>query len=130
MIASLKIGIRELRSSAAGLDSGKLRTEQDLSIKWVLIGMCAVVLAVTGLKGIIGHDTGLLMRFCSALCIAIFAFCFVTVSSRIVGLVGVSSNPTSGMAIVTLLGTGLVFQLLGWTDLTGKITALTIGTIV
>jgi putative OPT family oligopeptide transporter len=54
----------------------------------------------------------------------------VTVSSRIVGLIGVSSNPTSGMAIVTLLGTGLIFLLLGWTDLTGKITALTIGTIV
>ena len=70
------------------------------------------------------------MRFLSALAITLFAFCFVTVSSRIVGLIGVSSNPTSGMAIVTLLGVGLVFKLLGWTDMTGKITALTIGTIV
>jgi putative OPT family oligopeptide transporter len=130
MVASLRIGVKELRSSAAGLDMGRLRTERDLSIKWVLLGVVVVVLAVTGVKGIIGHDTGLVMRFCSALCIAFFAFCFVTVSSRIVGLVGVSSNPTSGMAIVTLLGTGIVFQLLGWTDLTGKITALTIGTIV
>lgn len=130
MIASLRIGIKELRSSAAALDMGRLRTERDLSMKWVVLGVALVILLITGAKGIIGHDTGLIMRFSSALCIAFFAFCFVTVSSRIVGLVGVSSNPTSGMAIVTLLGTGIVFQLLGWTDLTGKITALTIGTIV
>ena len=130
MIDSLKIGLKELRSSAALLDAGRLRTERDLSIKYVLLGVSLVVLAVTFLPGIIGHDTGILMRFLSALAIAFFAFCFVTVSSRIVGMIGVSSNPTSGMAIVTLLGTGLIFQLLGWTDLTGKITALTIGTIV
>jgi len=130
MVGSLKIGIRELRSSAAQLNAGKLRTEQDLSIKYVILGVAIVVLLITFMPGIIGHNTMLLMRFCSALAIAVFAFCFVTVSSRIVGMIGVSSNPTSGMAIVTLLGTGLVFKLLGWTDLTGKITALTIGTIV
>ena len=130
MIGSLKIGIRELRTSAAELDTGKLRTERDLSIKYVLLGVSIVILLITFIPGIIGNNTFVLMRFFSALAIAIFAFCFVTVSSRIVGMIGVSSNPTSGMAIVTLLGTGLIFQLLGWTDLTGKITALTIGTIV
>lgn len=130
MIGSLKIGIRELRSSAAELNTGMRRTERDLSIKYVLLGVSIVVLLITFIPGIIGNNTFMLMRFFSALAIAIFAFCFVTVSSRIVGMIGVSSNPTSGMAIVTLLGTGLVFQLLGWTDLTGKITALTIGTIV
>ncbi len=130
MIASLKIGVRELRSSAAKLNEGKLRTERDLSIKYVILGVTLVIFLITFLPGIIGHDTYLLMRFLSALAIAIFAFCFVTVSSRIVGMIGVSSNPTSGMAIVTLLGTGLIFKMLGWTDLTGKITALTIGTIV
>lgn len=130
MISSLKIGIREIKSSASQLDSGKLRTEQDLSIKWVLLGMAVVIFLVTFIPGLIGQDTHLLMRFFSSLAITIFAFCFVTVSSRIVGMIGVSSNPTSGMAIVTLLGTGVIFKLLGWTDLTGKITALTIGTIV
>jgi len=55
---------------------------------------------------------------------------FVTVSSRIVGLIGVSSNPTSGMTIVTLLGTSLVFYFLGWTDNFGKAAAVTIGTVV
>jgi len=130
MVSSLKIGIKELRTSAAQLDAGKLRTERDLSIKYVLLGVSAVILVVTFIPGIIGNDTHMIMRFFSALAIAFFAFAFVTVSSRIVGMIGVSSNPTSGMAIVTLLGTGLVFKALGWTDLTGKITALTIGTIV
>jgi len=130
MLSSLKIGIKELKNSAAGLTNTKLRTEQDLSIKWVLLGVSTVILMITFIPGIIGQGTYMLMRFFSALAIAFFAFVFVTVSSRIVGLIGVSSNPTSGMAIVTLLGTGLVFKLLGWTDLTGKVTALTIGTIV
>ncbi len=130
MIESLKIGVREIRSSAAALSSGKLRTEQDLSLKWVFIGVTLVIAAVTFIPGIIGEGTFPLMRFLSALAITLFSFCFVTVSSRIVGMIGVSSNPTSGMAIVTLLGVGVVFKLLGWTDLTGKVTALTIGTIV
>jgi putative OPT family oligopeptide transporter len=130
MYESLKVGVRELRKSAVELDAGKRRTEQDLHLKYVIFGISAVILAVTLIPGIIGTHTALPMRFVSALAIAVFAFAFVTVSSRIVGLIGVSSNPTSGMAIVTLLGTGLVFFLLGWTDLTGKVTALTIGTIV
>ncbi|MEJ2628965.1 MAG: oligopeptide transporter, OPT family, partial [bacterium] len=115
MINSLRIGIKELRTSAALLNAGKKRTEQDLSIKYVLLGVSIIVLLITFLPGIIGHNTYMLMRFISAIAIALFAFCFVTVSSRIVGMIGVSSKPTSGMAIVTLLGTGLVFQLLGWT---------------
>ncbi|NIM20119.1 MAG: oligopeptide transporter, OPT family [Candidatus Latescibacteria bacterium] len=130
MAGSLKIGIKELRTSAATLDMGRLRTERDLSLKYVFIGISIVIALVTIIPGIIGTHTFLVMRFLSAVAIALFAFAFVTVSSRIVGMIGVSSNPTSGMAIVTLLGTGLVFKLLGWTDITGKVTALTIGTIV
>jgi putative OPT family oligopeptide transporter len=130
MAESLKIGVKELRSSAAALSQARLRTERDLSLKWVLGGVTLIIAAVTLVPGIIGEGTFPLMRFLSALAVTVFAFCFVTVSSRIVGLIGVSSNPTSGMAIVTLLGVGLAFKLLGWTDLTGKVTALTIGTIV
>jgi putative OPT family oligopeptide transporter len=70
------------------------------------------------------------VRGIAALCIGIFAFFFVTVSSRIVGLVGVTSNPTSGMTIATLLGTSVVFLLMGWTDDLGKATALMVGTAV
>jgi len=130
MVESLKIGVSGLRASAAELNVGVRRTERDLPLSVVLIGITIVIALVTFVPGIIGAHTGLLMRFVASLAIAIFAFCFVTVSSRIVGLIGVTSNPTSGMAIVTLLGTGFVFWALGWTDLIGKITALTIGTIV
>ena len=131
MIESLRIGVKELKTSAAAaLYMGKKRTEQDLNLKYVILGIVLVILLITVVPGIIGHHTNVLMRFISALAIAFFAFAFVTVSSRIVGMIGVSSNPTSGMAIVTLLGTGLIFKLIGWTDMTGKITALTIGTIV
>jgi putative OPT family oligopeptide transporter len=130
MVQSLKIGVRQLRTSASELNTGVLRTERDLPLSFVLGGIVVIIALVTFIPGIIGSHTGLVMRFVAALAIAIFAFCFVTVSSRIVGLIGVTSNPTSGMAIVTLLGTGAIFWALGWTDLTGKITALTIGTIV
>jgi putative OPT family oligopeptide transporter len=130
MAESLRIGVRQLRRSAAALNVSALRTERDLPLSVVLVGIAVVIALVTFVPGIIGSHSGLVMRFVAALAIAIFSFCFVTVSSRIVGLIGVTSNPTSGMAIVTLLGTGFIFWALGWTDLTGKVTALTIGTIV
>ncbi len=130
MIHSLKIGLREIRSSTAMMRESVKRTEQNLSIRWVFLGVASIVLCIAIVPGIIGNHTSFLMRLISGVSIAFFAFCFVTVSSRIVGMIGVSSNPTSGMAIVTLLGVGIIFKLLGWTDLIGKITALTIGTVV
>ena len=113
MAHSLKIGVRQLRTSAAELNVGVLRTERDLPLSFVLGGIVVIIALVTFVPGIIGSHTGLVMRFVAALAIAFFAFCFVTVSSRIVGMIGVTSNPTSGMAIVTLLGTGFVFWALG-----------------
>lgn len=130
MVQSLKIGVRELRTSAGDLDKSRLRTEKDLSLKWVVLGVSLVVIILTFVPGILGHQTYLAMRFIAALAIIVFSFAFVTVSSRIVGLIGVSSNPTSGMAIVTLLGTGLIFNMIGWNDMLGKVTALTVGTVV
>jgi len=69
-------------------------------------------------------------RIVASVLVTLFAFFFVTVSSRIVGLVGVTSNPTSGMTIATLLGTTSVFLMLGWTDATGKAAAVTVGCVV
>jgi len=130
MINSLKIGVHELRVRSSAAVAKKLRTDNDLSMTVVLFGISAVVLAIIATPHVIGISTSLFIRIIAALCIAMFAFMFVTVSSRIVGLVGVSSNPTSGMTIVTLLGTSLLFYLLGWTDDFGKAAALTIGTVV
>ncbi|NJL28308.1 MAG: oligopeptide transporter, OPT family, partial [Thermoanaerobaculia bacterium] len=89
-----------------------------------------IVLLLALVPHVLGGAAPLTFRVVAAVCVAIFAFLFVTVSSRIVGLVGVTSNPTSGMAIVTLIGTSVLFYALGWTDNFGKVTVLTIGTVV
>jgi putative OPT family oligopeptide transporter len=110
--------------------NGAIRTERDLSIRYVLFGVAAVVVLLAVLPGVLGLNTTFVMRLVAAPAIAIFAFFFVSVSSRIVGMIGVSSNPTSGMTIVTLLAVSGLFVWLGWTDMLGKVTALTIGTVV
>jgi putative OPT family oligopeptide transporter len=130
MINSLKIGIREISPSAVKDLGRKSRTDTDLSFK-VVIGVIGIFLIVAiGTSFVVGVNQTLLTRVVGAVAIVLFAFIFVTVSSRIVGLIGVSSNPTSGMAIVTLLGTSAVFYLLGWTDSLSKTAVLTIGTVV
>jgi len=99
------------------------RTERDLSIKFVLIG-CLALLATISLA------TPLHMNLLGALLIVIFGFIFVTVSSRLTGEIGSSSNPISGMTIATLLFTCLIFLLVGWTGHKYYVTALSIGAIV
>lgn len=129
MIRSLKAGLEHLKKRS-GDDDDVPRTEQDLSMKIVLAIVGAVLVVVAASPQVLGVSAGIPLRIVGAIGVGIFAFLFVTVSSRIVGLVGVSSNPTSGMTIVTLLGTSLVFYALGWTDMVGKTTALTVGTVV
>jgi putative OPT family oligopeptide transporter len=128
MVESFRLGLQQMRR---GADQGAVeRTDLDLSFKVVLGIVGLVLLTLTLFPGILGQLDSIPVRAVASILIAIFAFFFVTVSSRIVGLVGVTSNPTSGMTIATLLGTSLVFYLLGWTDLTGKATALMVGTAV
>jgi putative OPT family oligopeptide transporter len=130
MINSLKIGLAEISPKAIELSHEVIRTDRDLSFK-VVIGIVIVFLLVAiSTPFVVGINQILITRIIGAVAITIFAFIFVTVSSRIVGLVGVTSNPTSGMTIVTLLGTSSVFFLLGWTDIYGKAAVLTIGTVV
>jgi len=69
-------------------------------------------------------------RLVAAIGVAIFGVAFVVVSSRIVGLIGVSSNPTSAMTLVTLLGVSVAFVLLGWRDVSARAAILTVGTVV
>jgi putative OPT family oligopeptide transporter len=129
MVGAFRAGLGELtqrESRAAGVE----RTDTDMSFKHLLVGVVAIVLVIAFVPTVLAHVDSVGMRVVAALCVAFFAFFFVTVSSRIVGYVGVSSNPTSGMTIATLIGTSTVFYLLGWTDTVGKVTALTVGTIV
>ncbi|MFH1874757.1 MAG: oligopeptide transporter, OPT family [Pseudomonadota bacterium] len=129
MYNSLKAGLQELKAHAAGRPK-PIRTDYDLPIYLVLLGVIAIVVVIALVPHIVGTMDSFYMRVISAVAIAFFAFVFVTVAARIVGMVGVTSNPTSGMIIVTLLGTSLFFHLAGWTDLSGMATALVIGTVV
>ena len=130
MYNALKMGIKDVRIRKGNTQIQRKRTQTDLPITVLGIGVLAVITVLILSPQTLGMDTSILVRMIAAVCIAIFAFCFVTVSSRIVGMVGVTSNPTSGMTIVTLLGTSLIFYALGWTDAIGQATALTIGTVV
>ena len=129
MYGSLKVGLQGLTRRTSDADD-RIRTDHDLPMSLVFGGAILVIVLIAILPYAIGEGGGAAVRVLGALCIAAFAFLFVTVSSRIVGMVGVTSNPTSGMTIVTLLGTSFLFYLLGWTDNFGKAAALTVGTVV
>ena len=130
MIASVREGVRGLAARGQLVAVKPLRTVRDLPMTVVLLGVGGVLVILSATPGVLGSGNQLIFRIVAATCIAIFAFLFVTVSSRIVGLVGVTSNPTSGMAIVTLIGASVLFHALGWTDTVGKVTVLMVGTVV
>ena len=130
MVRSFRLGARQLGERLGNIQERVARTSQDLPVKVVAIGVAALVLVMTLIPqvfGTIGHPG---IRLVAAVLVAVFAFFFVTVASRIVGLVGVTSNPTSGMTIASLLGTSAVFLAMGWTDDTGKAAALCVGCVV
>lgn len=127
MAESFRLGLANIRKGSA---RGEARTQRDLPFGVVLAFLGVVLLILIFVPGILGFLDSVAVKALAALLIAVFAFFFVTVSSRIVGMVGVTSNPTSGMTIGTLLGTSFLFYLLGWTDLAGKATALMVGTSV
>ena len=131
MIESFRIGAAQIRDRLAGGEAAKvLRTEDDLSLRVVAVGAAVIFLALTLIPQAFSSIDFTPGRALAAALVVVFAFFFVTVSSRIVGLVGVTSNPTSGMTIATLLGTSSVFLLLGWTDDAGKVAAITVGAVV
>jgi putative OPT family oligopeptide transporter len=134
MIQSFRIGASELKHRVEDGPAGDVgdvpRTGLDLPLKAVGIGILAIALMLTLVPTPFGALNDVTHRLVAAVCVVIFAFFFVTVASRIVGLVGVTSNPTSGMTIASLLGTAGVFLVMGWTDMTGKAAALTVGCVV
>ena len=130
MIESFRIGAQQLKKRVGDLSIKIPRTSQDLSLKVVAVGAGVIILGMTLIPQVFGNIDSINIRLLASLLIVIFAFFFVTVSSRIVGLVGVTSNPTSGMTIAALLGTSTIFLLAGWTDDIGKVTALTVGCVV
>ena len=131
MYNSLKIGLGGFSRKIDNTVVEKTdRRQIDLPFKTIIIGVICVIAVLVIASNVLGMETTLLIRLIASVCIVVFAFLFVTVSSRIVGMVGVTSNPTSGMTIVALIGTSILFLALGWTDQIGMATALTTGTVV
>jgi len=104
------------------------RTERDLSMKFVGIGIIVLMAAIVAAPMLL--DAGMGAKVLGALLIVVFGFLFVTVSSRLTGEIGSSSNPISGMTIATLLLTCLIFLVVGWTGSAYYVTALSVGAIV
>lgn len=130
MIESFRIGTSEIQNRLEDEPPAGDRTDDDLPLKFVGFGLLAVALMLALVPQIFGDIGGVGIRLVAAVCVVVFAFFFVTVASRIVGLVGVTSNPTSGMTIAALLGTAGIFLVMGWTDMSGKAGALTVGCVV
>jgi putative OPT family oligopeptide transporter len=123
IVASFRESVKDFGSSAGA--GGRLRTERDMPLTVVLVGslLVALFLAVTP-----GMPTQ--WNFVAAFLIVVFAFFFVTVSSRITGLIGNSSNPISGMTIATLIMTCSIFVAVGWTGDFYAPIALGVGAVV
>lgn len=128
IISSFRGSIGSLKKDASGQPATVLRTERDLSIKVVGIGSLVLILLMTVLPQVPG-DT-ILGKLLLGVLVILFGAFFVTVSSRIVGLIGNSNNPISGMTIATLMGTCLIFIAVGWTGKVYEPMALVVGGMI
>ncbi|MBC8591050.1 OPT family oligopeptide transporter [Wansuia hejianensis] len=128
LIKSLPLIIKTFKEAMGGLKAtsknvSTLRTEEDMSIKVAIIGVLAIIV-------FIGITDFIPVGIMGALIIAIFGFFFATVSARLVGLIGSSNNPVSGMTIATLLITSIIFKAIGFTGEEGMIGALAVGSVI
>lgn len=121
-------GIR--RSEGETAEAAGLRTERDLPASFVFLAVLFVIAVAALVPGIFAGGMGPLQRLVCAAGVGLFGVLFVAVAARIVGIVGVSSQPTSGITLVTLLGVASVFAFAGWTDPGARAAVLTVGTIV
>ncbi len=111
-----------------GAGKSVIRTEQDLNLKVVLFGSIGLILMVALLPIIPGQ--GFISKVLVGLLVVIFGAFFVTVSSRIVGIIGSSNNPISGMTIATIMATCLVFIGVGWSGKIYEPMALVVGGMI
>jgi putative OPT family oligopeptide transporter len=123
IISSFTESLKDFKAGTAG--GGQTRTERDLPMLVVLVGTLLLAVFLVVMPGLPTFGQPLV-----AVLIVIFGFFFVTVSSRIVGLIGSSSNPVSGMTIATLILTCTIFVALGWTGDAYAPIALCVGAIV
>ncbi|HEX5086109.1 MAG TPA: oligopeptide transporter, OPT family, partial [Blastocatellia bacterium] len=125
IVSAFSESFKSLKDLKAGVTPS--RTERDIPITYVIIGSLLLVLIVALLPQLPGTFPGTLLM---GAMVVVFGFFFVTVSSRIVGLIGTSSNPISGMTIATLMATCVIFVAIGWTGDVYQSLALAVGGIV
>jgi putative OPT family oligopeptide transporter len=132
IIGAMRAAVKDLRSGGKA-KSAPLRTDDDLSLTVVIGGSLLLVLLMfffLTFKPVPGAQVSWLANLAASLLVAFFGFLFVTVSSRICGLIGSSSNPVSGMTIATLMATSAIFLVKGWTAPAFGALAITIGGVV
>lgn len=126
IISSFKDSLAEMRKGDTGV--ARLRTEDDLSIKVVAIGSLILILLMAILPSIPGDS--FISKIFIGLLVIVFGFFFVTVASRIVGIIGSSNSPISGMTIATIMGTALVFIAFKMTGKMYEPMALVVGSMI
>jgi putative OPT family oligopeptide transporter len=132
IFSALTAGLKDVRAKQADMPAAS-RTERDISMRMVVVGsgvIMVMIWAFLTFKPIPGAQTGLFSNLLAAAFVIVFGFLFVTVASRISGLIGNSSNPISGMTIATLMATCAVFLFVHWTANSYAVLALTIGGLV
>jgi putative OPT family oligopeptide transporter len=132
ILGALTAGFKTMRPGSAAA-AKPIRTENDLSMSVVLIGsllIVALMFVFLEFKPVPGAFVGWGANLAASLLVIVFGFLFVTVSSRIVGLVGSSASPVSGMTIATLMATSAIFLVKGWTSPAFGALAITIGGVV
>jgi putative OPT family oligopeptide transporter len=129
IVQAFRSSFADIRASRRGGERVEVRrTERDIPMTWVVGGSLALVVLLAVIPKIPhGPFPGSLLM---SLLIVVFGFFFVTVSSRIVGIIGSSSNPISGMTIATLMATALIFLSVGWGGDEYQAVALAVGSIV
>ena len=133
IIGALTSGFKNIKPGAAAAKSKPLRTEHDLPMSVVVLGSLAIVALMfffLEFKPVPCAQVGWAANLAASLLVIVFGFLFVTVSSRIVGLIGSSASPVSGMTIATLMATSAIFLVNGWTAPAFGALAITIGGVV
>jgi putative OPT family oligopeptide transporter len=133
IIGALRSGFKNIRKTGTSGSAAPLRTEHDMSMGVSVLGSIGLIVLMflfLYFKPVPGAQVSLLANLGAALLVVVFGFLFVTVSSRIVGLIGSSANPISGMTIATLMATSAIFLVSGWTAPAFGALAITIGGVV
>ena len=130
MVGAFVAIARGVSRDSSGNSIARSEQDRDLPGSFVVGGIAFVVLTAAFVPGVFAGGMSLVPRMVCAAGVGLFGVLFVAVAARIVGIVGVSSQPTSGITLVTLLGVASIFAAAGWVDGSARAAVLTVGTIV